>query len=334
MELSCYFAISSPDLISKDEAIAKTMDKFYQTTLSEIQRYKDGLIIEMGSKRVLHLKLLDKENNEAKSLEERHWTWDHCDCVLKISIELSEEEEKEHALAFPNIRNLFLKRVNDFWIALTLASGGVIHSINRGIIRIDGAVLKLGNEMIFETDKFLHPLGLHSMECLERKWPIPINIDLKQTWQWLLKFEEEIDYIGKSRIGKSINAYSHVLHHLNSLSPEHIIWASIGIETLYADGNQNLLEQLDTKSQIILGSRESYLDIFKQFYNYRSRLLHGDMDVPGANYRMDDTPEFDAYTKNIIEIGGVAVSVLFCTLQQLIDGNRTSLEFERSYNLK
>jgi hypothetical protein len=62
--------------------------------------------------------------------------------------------------------------------------------------------------------------------------------------------------MGTGRTGRAIAALSRILcGDINASSDMGIAWALLGLEALYADGNQGLSQQILRKSEILLGPR-------------------------------------------------------------------------------
>ena len=66
---------------------------------------------------------------------------------------------------------------------------------------------------------------------------------------------------------------------VDSESSLNLAWVLLGLEALYCTGNVGLREQLVAKSELVLGPRVENKKAFGAMYDFRSRLLHGDMDL-------------------------------------------------------
>ncbi len=329
MEYSCYFIIDDRESDSRDAKINDKLDSFFHHIIGQLNH--PGLPFSINSEHTLQLRLMKSGDVNVDELPELSNHVRYCPYVLKIFSEISNVIEEQEKI---KLRTLFRKRVNDLWIALILCSAGAIQARNKGVIRMDNEIQRIGDSFVLETNRYVHSISSVVMEALEREWPKPLTLDLDVTWNWLLNFKDEIDFISKTKIGRAINALTHVIQYSGDISPEGIFWAAIGIESLYTESSNNVLDQIDTKSQLFLGERKSYLRVFKEFYDYRSRLLHGDINFPSNHYLMEEGDDFDLFIKNQLQKSSVAISVLFCTLQKMIDKDLGGLIFDKKIELK
>ena len=106
-----------------------------------------------------------------------------------------------------------------------------------------------------------------------------------------------------------------------------MFWALIGIETLYCSGKEGLSEQIFNKTQVVLGEIKDYKKRVKQMYDFRSRLVHGDLDVSPLHYDLDDVDE-QQFQQNLYDSAILAVAILTTTLQQMVKRDKVNLRFQ------
>ncbi len=103
-----------------------------------------------------------------------------------------------------------------------------------------------------------------------------------------------------------------------------LFWCMLGIETLYAKGNQGIGEQIRQKVKTILGEPKEFKKKITKLYEYRSKLIHGDLDFP-AKFS-DET--YDIYDASHLDYLGFAISILLSSIQVLIANDIDKFEFE------
>lgn len=163
-------------------------------------------------------------------------------------------------------------------------------------------------------------------------WPSISRLPLEQADAWLCGIPGILDGMGNGRTGRAIGALSRILcGNLNDSSEMGIAWALLGLEALYADGTQGLSQQILRKSEILLGPRNPKKARLKGVYDYRSRFLHGSIDLPLA-YTADrfDPPDQGKFMLDTYEYWGIATCMLIATLQQMILRNLVELTFSLS----
>ena len=105
------------------------------------------------------------------------------------------------------------------------------------------------------------------------------------------------------------------------------MWALLGLEALYGHGNVGLKTQILEKSEALLGPRHENKKLFGWMYDFRSRLLHGDMDLLYQHNTHDADPTYEKIWKELYECESLATAMLLSTLQNMCQRNSYSLEF-------
>ena len=160
-------------------------------------------------------------------------------------------------------------------------------------------------------------------------WPMFPNPPLASGWNWLLASAAVEDGVGIGHLGRALSAVSHLTRGEASQSSQiDLVWVLLGLEALYSRGNVGLKEQLLGKSEALLGSRFENKKAFSGVYDYRSRLLHGDVDIPLRFSPFDGAKKFEDFQSKLFRSEDIASATLICTLQEMIASNRYSIEFE------
>jgi hypothetical protein len=256
--------------------------------------------------------------------------------VLRISIVVSipysitvtqSDSDKEElligdealALHLSLIGSLLEKRIYDFAFAINI-------SLSRSIHILPG-IINLGQS--FTRIKEFNPYFI--WEAYEKSkhlnWPEFKEISFSEIWKWLSRQRGFQEGFGKGRTGRALNSLVNIQLQGNLEVPESLLWAMIGLESIYTSGKSGLLEQVRDKSQILLGEQTSYKKILSKMYDIRSRFVHGELDFAAYNHIYDDD-KIEKYYSEITEAFLVALAVLVCTLQEMILRDWNGLHFQ------
>jgi hypothetical protein len=160
------------------------------------------------------------------------------------------------------------------------------------------------------------------------KWPHFQPLGIRDAWSWLASTRCFEDRIARGRVGRALGALSYIApEHYQSESSLNLAWALLGLEALYCTGNVGLREQLIAKTELVLGPRPENKKAFGAMYDFRSRLLHGDMDLPLRYSGLDAVPGFERHFEDLGDYEGIGLSALVATIQVMIKNQWSSLSF-------
>lgn len=211
------------------------------------------------------------------------------------------------------------RRVADVIIAANLASPGSLHTDERVLVG-DGIPVRM-------HAGFSGLLPEAVERAFKQEWPPIVTVPFQTVWEWLNAIPGLKEGQGRGRLGRAVSAFSYLMSAGVTGAPTMgLMWALVGLEALYAKGNQALQAQLIEKSEVILGKRTTHKKNFGRMYDFRSRFVHGDIDFP-LSY-VSDTIDFDAFDREAREAELLATATLVSTLQQLVVRGMHELEFE------
>ncbi|GAB6098089.1 hypothetical protein JCM14469_43450 [Desulfatiferula olefinivorans] len=216
------------------------------------------------------------------------------------------------------------KLCNDLLLAVTIAKLGFIKT-NQGLLFYDG--------------KFHSKIdGTHSLfyeafkEAKKIEWPPLAKVTLKEVWDWLHKFSFFEEQTGEGRFGRAIASITHIMQNdfsdaIDDLNLD-VVWALIGLEAIYGNGNVGLKNQIIEKSQVFLGKPEKFKKLLSQAYDLRSRVIHGDVDIPFKYSNSDTAIKHKGSSTDLGEARLITLAVLLSTVQKLILEDRNELSFK------
>jgi len=190
----------------------------------------------------------------------------------------------------------------------------------------------LGDEQCGTTESFFAEHLYSAVEASRQLgWPPVFKNEFLHGWTWLRESSALVEGIGVGRIGRALAAVSHLTTpDLRSTSSIDLVWILLGLEALYSKGNVGLKEQLLGKTEALLGPRTENKKAFGVVYDFRSRLLHGDVDLPLRFTQFDAVQKYEDFHAELSRNEHLALAVLLSTLQWMVSCNVTDLAFEYS----
>jgi hypothetical protein len=82
------------------------------------------------------------------------------------------------------------------------------------------------------------------------------------------------------------------------------------------------------KTEVVLGPRLENKKAFGAIYDFRSRLLHGDVDIPLRYTQWDGVKKYESFRDELVESEGLALATLIATLQRMLAQAQTDLKFQ------
>ena len=166
-------------------------------------------------------------------------------------------------------------------------------------------------------------------------WPKFTPVTIAQAWDWLRTVNCFDDGIARGRTGRALAALSYLAPpRPESGSSMNLAWVLLGLEALYASGNVGLREQLVAKTELVLGPRSENKKAFGAMYDFRSRLLHGDIDLPLRYTPFDAVPYFERHIEELGDFEGLGLAALVATIQVMINNSLQELGFRYAIEAK
>jgi hypothetical protein len=161
-------------------------------------------------------------------------------------------------------------------------------------------------------------------------WPVLANLKFKTIADWLPLQFKSLEVISVNRLGRALNAFSHLYSDRFSGESSYLdlMFAMIGIEALFVEGSDSVQRQVDVKSQLILGARERDKRAFAELYPYRSLMVHGQLNFANQ-YFVDDLAEvWDKHINASWKHSEFAICILIASIQKHIIESTDGFEFE------
>jgi hypothetical protein len=234
---------------------------------------------------------------------------------LVFSIEVPYEEEEDAELLLPGI---VMKRISDFLIMVNLCHPGLIELktselVHNGILQEHTSLPKMDGISIQSALVYSGKMN----------WPHLRTLKLIDAWNWHLQRKTYLEMEGfeNDPTSRAINAFSRLFESPTMDIAMHLVWAMVGIEALYVRGKDSVMQQVRDKVPSVLGEHEMFKKGFKKMYEFRSRFIHGDLDIPGLYHLGDAGAEIEKYHTDQERTVSFAVAILTASLQEIITGN-------------
>jgi hypothetical protein len=168
---------------------------------------------------------------------------------------------------------------------------------------------------------------LHSQERVN--WPVVRSLAIKKVWDWMTRLKGFDQGIGEGRAGRAMAALSYLAIADSLIDNDlDIVWALMGLEAIYCHGSSGVMNQLLEKCQLLLGPLERNKKILSEMYNLRSRVVHGNFDLPVRYSYYDSSPKYEKFHLGTYRAALLAQVMLVATIQQLIERDLTELNFK------
>ncbi len=305
----------------------------YERFLKDVLKYKDNKNLlqlidsrnDYKSIESIEFKILEghqNDNSEPPSITTIKLTHSffHTEFItefLEISLNLIKEDEVIKTAFCEIIINDILQRlcllVNLSYAAKVDFLPGVIYSNKNKYV---GKTLVLLNTLDFAYE--------HSNKI---GWPILKGIKIEKTIEWFVKNKIHTDETSRNKTHRAINAFSYLFNNIGEKDTSILFWTMLGIESILAKGNNNITNQIKTKSSLILGEPKEYKKKLNKLYDYRSRLIHGDINFPpkfSSDYELFEVEYWDYLA--------FATSILLAIIRDMIE--KGIVEYKFNYILE
>lgn len=216
-------------------------------------------------------------------------------------------------------------------VRLLIAYLNLVATIARpGAIRFaEGRILCAAADRRDDTRGYFSLMAEARNHAATVNWPPLSDLSMLTVLNWLEALPALRDGMGREPVGRAVAALSHLFQSDLSEHRDGLVWALLGLEALYAVGINGLQAQISEKSEIVLGPRTQHKKLVSRMYDFRSRLLHGDRDIPVAAFRSADRESDDVRKYEDEEYNSelIAISMLLATIQEMVRRQRHELAF-------
>jgi hypothetical protein len=273
----------------------------------------------------------------ASNWERPHTFFDYCFLRLTSEVTFTKRDLAPWKKGFPEVSNDQIamwycgsaaEALYKRWVDIAICA----HIASPGRLRFDRCLLAIDGKQHQSQDGGVTSFDTAIEDAEKLGWPPIKQMPLLKVWKWLCNIPGFEDCHSKSRLGRAVGAISYMI------APRYadddtlaVVWALLGLEALYGDSNVGMRAQLLKKSEAFLGKRLTQTKQYGAMYDFRSRLIHGDVDLPFRHNPYDATPDFEKFRNELSNTESLAVALLIASLQTMCQRNLFELNF--SYRL-
>jgi len=246
------------------------------------------------------------------------------------------EEDNACYLYERQVESHLLKSVTDIGLAANIAKPGSFNAPEFYTF-VDSELksyLSEKNSSYYLTHRGVGFEELHEIAPIDEcdRWPPVRELATIQVYNWLRGIGGFEYGAAETDLGTAYAAFSYLMGDLGENSKGSLVWALMGLEALYCEGNTGLRQQLVAKTEVVLGERKKYKKKFGSMYDYRSRLIHGDIHIVYRHHIYDASKEQEKFDGEFYEAEKTAISVLISTFQTMCLNGMYELRFSYGLN--
>jgi hypothetical protein len=214
-------------------------------------------------------------------------------------------------------------------------SVGVCHVLTAATIALPGGIKTVSPKVIINGigDRDVPTLDSHLADAVEMAreegWPPVRDISVPMSWRWFSRLPGLEAGMVSGPVGRAVTALTHILYPeapFGDMSTG-LVWALLGLEAIYGRGSTGVGEQLREKSELLLGKCSSQKKRLSAAYNFRSRFIHGDLDIPFKYTEEVDHDEILKFGNETWEATLFTQALLVSTIQELVLRDSHSISF-------
>ena len=166
--------------------------------------------------------------------------------------------------------------------------------------------------------------------CAEPRpgWPPVGNLAIAKVWKWMFPLPGFSCGVSEDRLGRALNAFTYAL--VTPVEATTILWCVTALEALLCRGERGKQEQLIERVGALFGMPDGVRKRIRQLYDLRSRLVHGDADLPSALREGGGHPREVQYDQAAWGAQELAEALLLAVFQYMTKHRTRELNFKVS----
>lgn len=236
--------------------------------------------------------------------------------IIKLKTIYKEKEDKD------------FKYFYEFLINGTLSGLSLLINLTyeMSLDLMNGHIIGDNEEYLGKTNIVFSHLDFAYESVNKMKWPNVEGLSIETTINWFIKHKIVLNTISNSKASRAINAFTQMFGDMSESDSSYLFWSVLGIESLLAEETINISSQIRTKSILLFGEPKEFKKKINQLYNYRSRFVHGDINIPPKFFY--DNEEFESEYWDYLNF---SISILIALIRKLIRDDKTEFEFKYKY---
>ena len=262
-----------------------------------------------------------EESGDATAFDARARRWVETGVPAKLRIVL---EAPESSLASDENMHIILNAVwQELFIVLNMCTEGAGHLNRARCLEPESARdLRLGY--------YGDAIESAWVEAREWGWPKLSQLPFKSVWAWLEQSGFRNCSIASAPVHKALVTFLELAQHESLFEPLEVLLLAQSLETLMVGGSGSIGKMLKNRIHLVLGEPTSHKKWITDFYNLRSRIIHG--DYPLVRSGVIQEAESVEYSQKFWRPLDRAIAVLIGLLQNLIVNNSMGFCFEERFS--
>ncbi len=198
--------------------------------------------------------------------------------------------------------------------------------------------LKLINENIFvdgiesdnEAENIVIPNDLRLVIDYTKEigWPNFQMLKCIDVYKWMFKNDYSFIRVSKSSTERALAAFSHLFETSLAEVDFHLLWSLLGIEAIYCTERKNILKQLRNNIRLVMGDVKNHTKLINQMYDFRSRFVHGNTEIPPLLCEAYSTNEDEKFNDRKYAVTKLSIAILICSIQEMIVKDMNKFSFK------
>ncbi|MBZ9688390.1 hypothetical protein G9F72_018840 [Clostridium estertheticum] len=216
--------------------------------------------------------------------------------------------------------------LNELFLILNLSIPGSI-TLFQTTFKVNDYTTRIKIDSYFFAESLEWSNEIHWLNIV----PIPIN----DVATWYKSLNIGIRQISKTNLERVIFSLLHVCND-EYASPTGLIWLSHSLESLFGSPKASICKTMIDRAYKILGKPEvnskKIKNIFNDFYDLRSKYVHGEFNIhhPSYNNILDD--DIDEYYDKMTPSYKIGFSIVVACLQLMILNNWKGFKFREEFD--
>jgi len=171
-------------------------------------------------------------------------------------------------------------------------------------------------------------------------WPEIRIIPIEYVVEWYNSLNIGLNIKAQNDIERTLFSFLYFCNDNHStFNPTLIVWIIQSLESFFGiKKNDSIIKTLKNRISLHLGKAEQSNKVNKKindFYEYRSKFVHGDMDILryGSDKFLRD-PFIDEYSMRLIKLCDFGSTLIIACIQKMIIDNTTGLYFKETIEYK
>jgi len=160
-------------------------------------------------------------------------------------------------------------------------------------------------------------------------WPTYVRLPIRDTWEWASKRPGFLEKRSTDRVSRALSCYSQIFSEFN-INEDYLVllWSMMGLEALTNSGPSGLQSSFQSRICAMLGEPKKSKKLFKELYRERSKLIHGQYDLPGQFAKFPEDSDVSFYSDELYDAQSLALAILVGTLQYCAKNKISDFKFD------